>query len=544
MFAVFTVVAILGKPYIPLKTLQLHPTDKVGAFIYGAIDAKGDPDYSWIDMKQYEWRCDNKLGATPCGIILSWDIALSHGCGQAEAMPDCVSPDSDEDGDGWGWENEQSCLVKLKSRSNRVNPSTDKPEASHPECSSAAIDPDGDGWGWENERSCIFPTPASLSQAESSIAVATAASPPCINAETTSGTELDFSATQGIDFSEYDGMNVKIHYEGRARFVRLYLHNYNSAYADPNKISTTAESFATRKFMSSYLRTEDLKAGKAYISLSEFSVEEWWVVESDAPREQALPEFKQIVAVGIDHVEYGIHKMRVDSVELVGERVSTETFLMAILFFWSGLLLLEGGVRYHQLRAASRAREMQIRELNHYANQLEEEKRLLKTRAITDALTGSYNRAGVEQQLLAWCGSKTLPPDAGILMFDIDHFKHINDTHGHDVGDRMLKSLAQVIEANIRDDDVFARWGGEEFILICRQASRENLLMLAEKLRIILAEQGFEPPLQLSITVSIGAALARNDETFDTTLGRADSALYRAKITRNRVSFEGDDSEL
>ncbi|HMU65801.1 MAG TPA: GGDEF domain-containing protein [Cellvibrionaceae bacterium] len=144
------------------------------------------------------------------------------------------------------------------------------------------------------------------------------------------------------------------------------------------------------------------------------------------------------------------------------------------------------------------------------------------------------------QQFLKQLFDGDLNGSIGVLLLDVDHFKAVNDQQGHDAGDRVLKEVALLVAHNIRLTDVFGRWGGEEFILICPQMPAERLIALAEKLRIAISEYRFEAdrrPLHLSM--SIGATLARANESIDTVLKRADLALYEAKNSgRNKVVFK------
>src|SRR5690606_30365038 len=128
----------------------------------------------------------------------------------------------------------------------------------------------------------------------------------------------------------------------------------------------------------------------------------------------------------------------------------------------------------------------------------------------------------------------------GLMVFDIDHFKQINDRFGHDVGDLVLQKFAKIFSHNIRQTDIFGRWGGEEFILICPKIPQARLQDLAEKLRSTIEQQDFEIRGQsLRITVSVGATIVDSKEPFEEVFKRADTALYQAKDQgRNQVQFE------
>jgi len=161
-----------------------------------------------------------------------------------------------------------------------------------------------------------------------------------------------------------------------------------------------------------------------------------------------------------------------------------------------------------------------------------------QNQANLDALTGLPNRRYLEE-LLAEVGPHRRAGDRlGALMIDIDHFKRLNDRHGHATGDRVLRAVGQVISGAVRLDDTPARYGGEEFAVVLRRANAQQALEVAERIRqsisaIPVEEMGTRHP----ITVSVGVAVADTAETeISTLLNSADTALYRAKNEgRNRV---------
>lgn len=141
-----------------------------------------------------------------------------------------------------------------------------------------------------------------------------------------------------------------------------------------------------------------------------------------------------------------------------------------------------------------------------------------------DPLTGIYNRRFSElvlQDMLA----RQVP--AGVLMFDMDRFKAINDTHGHPVGDHVLQRVAQGCQELLRENECLARWGGEEFLIVVPDIDIVALQALAERLRKSIAELPIEPAV--STSASIGITLVRDGDSLESLLQRVDQALYRAK---------------
>lgn len=122
---------------------------------------------------------------------------------------------------------------------------------------------------------------------------------------------------------------------------------------------------------------------------------------------------------------------------------------------------------------------------------------------------------------------------------DIDHFKQINDTFGHDVGDVVLQQFATLINLNIRDRDFFIRWGGEEFLLISPDFNIEEAKEVSYKIKKLISE--YQWPNNLKITCSFGVAERQKDESAESVISRADKALYQAKQSgRNQVVVAQD----
>ena len=164
----------------------------------------------------------------------------------------------------------------------------------------------------------------------------------------------------------------------------------------------------------------------------------------------------------------------------------------------------------------------------------------LEQQAHTDTLTGIGNRRYFfDQAERELARSRRTDKPLALMMLDIDYFKRINDTFGHDAGDAVLKALCEAGLATVRNIDIFARFGGEEFIVLLPETTSDQAGLVAERLRARLAETAVALPdgKTVSFTVSIGLfSLTPRDTNLETLLKRADTALYEAKNTgRNRV---------
>jgi diguanylate cyclase (GGDEF)-like protein len=172
--------------------------------------------------------------------------------------------------------------------------------------------------------------------------------------------------------------------------------------------------------------------------------------------------------------------------------------------------------------------------------------RIHKAAALTDTMTGLFNRRGFVEaahQLIARQAKRGEP--VSVLMFDLDHFKSINDSFGHAVGDDALRLFASIIGTTMRANDVIARFGGEEFVAMLPGTMTEAV-GAAERVRLAFEAAALEMEEgRLGATVSIGVASGQPGADIDTLIGNADAALYRAKLSgRNRVEQADEDGKL
>jgi diguanylate cyclase (GGDEF)-like protein len=164
--------------------------------------------------------------------------------------------------------------------------------------------------------------------------------------------------------------------------------------------------------------------------------------------------------------------------------------------------------------------------------------------AITDPLTGAYNRRYLELQLEQVLETWTrYQRPASVLLIDIDHFKRINDKFGHGVGDSAIKNLVEVISRNIRNVDTLCRYGGEEFVVLLAETPLSKARPVAEKLRAAVENTRVVP--EVGMTISVGVCDVSVADGVDHWLNLADAALYLAKRNgRNRVELAESAIEL
>jgi len=339
--------------------------------------------------------------------------------------------------------------------------------------------------------------------------------------------------TRGRDLSGFDSLEMDLRYRGPSRFVRVSIRNFDPRFSKPDDGNSA-------RIQSVNLRPRDI-AGPVRVDLAELTVPEWWIAQFNLAREYNRPDLHNATTLTIDlpsDLTGQEHELELRSLVLKGEWVSRDRVYLGILCAWllaASLMLLRGWMR---LRHSHHRQQHEIDALTQRTRQLRIEQERLRRLATIDELTGVLNRRGLEQALEDF---EDAAEGMTLLLLDIDHFKAINDRHGHDCGDEVLKRVAAAIAANLRASDVFGRWGGEEFLIACRGTRLRDAGRLAEKLRerVQHGEIG-AAGARIAVTASFGVALAVPGASSAEALKRADAALYRAKEAgRNRVETDG-----
>ena len=320
---------------------------------------------------------------------------------------------------------------------------------------------------------------------------------------------LDF--TRGIDLSVYDELRLSLNIQGPTEFVRFYLRHHNPAYYKEGDANTN-------KYMAVEINTSEFaEAHEVKVPLTQLRVANWWLRMSGVSRKYISPELNNITSVGVDlspYLGFGETSVQINAITFSGSFVKQQHWYLGILVFW---MLFVGG-------AASSKYVLLLKSKTFYEKESQRYQRLSNI----DSLTGALNRVGIEKNIRNIAVGKSLV-DIGIIFIDIDHFKLINDTHGHDGGDIVLKTLVDLVKKNIRAPDLFGRWGGEEFVLILPETTEKTAMDVAEKIRRMVADHAFLDDTLLKVTASFGVAILRESSDFESALKRADQALYSAK---------------
>ncbi|UTF59918.1 GGDEF domain-containing protein [Gilvimarinus sp. DA14] len=342
--------------------------------------------------------------------------------------------------------------------------------------------------------------------------------------------DLIGSEGKGLDLSVYESMTINLKYEGNANNVRLYLRNRHPQYYKVGDLTTT-------KYNGAELDVESLNRGAFTFKLKDFSVADWWITAKSIPMPLSHPDFNDVLFVEIQtgsDVSSGEHQFKLDSISWSGPVISQATLYRVLLITWIFAIVLVLLIRIINLKITLQRNARYQAELQKINGLLNVKNRKFEELAKTDGLTGVANRLGVREalyrSLTEWRDSRT---PLSLIMVDIDHFKEINDKHGHDMGDKVLQVVADTFSHSVRQTDLVARWGGEEFIVICPNTELLQAQSVAENLRGRLANTLIGGAVH--VTASFGVA-SLSDNNLDQLFKQADDALYRAKASgRNRV---------
>lgn len=242
------------------------------------------------------------------------------------------------------------------------------------------------------------------------------------------------------------------------------------------------------------------------------------------------PEWNWILARGIyfDRLD----KIIAAKKEQLSKKVQDDILLLCLIFVVAVIVALF--VAYKFSKELQNIFDRYKKTQQESFEKLEVLNQTLEQQSKTDALTQIFNRGFFNQQLAtAISGANRYKSPISLILFDVDYFKVINDTHGHLAGDSVLKEMAGLIQDNIRQNDLLARWGGEEFVILAPGINGHEALQFAEKLRLLIA--GFSFSAKCTVTCSFGISIYIYPEDGNAVLQRADQALYQAKQTgRNK----------
>ncbi len=336
--------------------------------------------------------------------------------------------------------------------------------------------------------------------------------------------------TAGRDLSKFDSIFVwlKPRNEGS---VRLYMRGYDSVLYRKN--DETSLKFNEIEF------TPIKEPYPAVFVPQEFRVAGWWVSQNEINVHKARVDLSNIPLIEIQtgtNAPLGYGGMEIKGLRFKGKKISQVDLVTTLVALWFVTFLIILIIRFFDYSRERAANKKKQEELRKNLRALEIEKSEYERSSKEDPLTGCLNRAGFsgvllrEQEKLSRTGNPV-----SFMIFDIDHFKEVNDTYGHLVGDEVLVNLAKLVQSMIRNTDSLVRWGGEEFVILSDETSIQNAAFLAEKLRKAIESTALIS--QQQVTCSFGVTEMVPGEDPKSLIARADKALYTSKEGgRNRVT--------
>lgn len=339
--------------------------------------------------------------------------------------------------------------------------------------------------------------------------------------------------SDGVNFADFHDVVLDIRTSGSAVTpIRLYLLNFNPVYSKAGDDDTLK--------INEIQYTPDNKSAKA-IPLNNLHTSAWWLQDRNIDPAYAGSDLSDVVALQVftgEGVKPGNYTITVRSIVLRGKWLTRAQTLGLTLSLWliSALIyFVEIVWSYRHDLQVMRIEQRRLEDIN-AAFRSERDK--LESMAMHDELTGLPNRIALRNHLYQLVPAVQRGEAILSLMFiDLDHFKAINDQHGHLCGDEILRQFATLLSSSTRSGDFCCRWGGEEFLLACTGAPLAAACRLAEELRMLVHAQVWANGLRL--TCSFGVAQMQVAESTTTFIHRADAALYIAKHDgRDRVHPE------
>ncbi|SMF08840.1 diguanylate cyclase (GGDEF) domain-containing protein [Alteromonadaceae bacterium Bs31] len=343
---------------------------------------------------------------------------------------------------------------------------------------------------------------------------------------------------KGLNLSRYSEMKLWIDHIGPAttekKHIKLYLRNAGKKYFKPD------DNFSA-KFNQIQISFDDLRApAPITLEMEAFNVADWWLALRSM--DLSKTEFDNITIIELQASEGDFtHEdlLHLNKIQWQGKLFSDESIYKSLVIAWSTLIFILLFYRLIKLKlklAREKKHQMELIEIN---SLLQLKNLEFSDLAKIDHLTGLYNRLGIHDALYEnikiWKDNRT---PFSLILLDIDNFKNFNDSYGHDAGDSVLKSLSDLLCKNTRSSDCVARWGGEEFAILCSNTDLYRAHLIAETLREKIEAACIHADTQ--VTASFGVASAIQPDVNDL-FKRADTALYEAKKQgRNRTCVNSD----
>jgi len=339
------------------------------------------------------------------------------------------------------------------------------------------------------------------------------------------GYELFFDGAKGshgLDLTNLRSVEVALLYRGTATSFRVHLKNFDPRYSHSANDDTP-------KFLRVEFSTDPGKLQHVVFKAADFGVPDWWLRKWRIPPELSHPEFNNITSMNFEtgtEASPGHHAFEVREIVLRRMRLTEAQWLQTILGIWA---LLTGLYLAH--RFATMRREIEQRRTLHALALRQAEE--AGDAARHDPLTRIFNRRGIFERYDELSAGTPVP--LGVILIDIDRFKMLNDSFGHNYGDEVLSSIAALIRRNVRGLDTIGRWGGEEFLILCPGIDEDGAMQIAENIRSRIEHFHFGDCERITASFGVHWCPASGPPLNDL-VSLADVALYMAKAQgRNRA---------
>lgn len=325
---------------------------------------------------------------------------------------------------------------------------------------------------------------------------------------------------KGLDLSTYDSVTINMDYEGQdnPRF-RFYIRNYDQVY------SVEGDAMSNK-----FNRLDFSLPDASHIDLDYFNVPFWWIDHYNRPVSDSAVDITNAVSVELGlgaSTLAGHHSIKISSIVFHGKIISKALLGELLVGLWVIYAV------YYVCCALHIARRNKARSA-HQQRYLTQEIEELKVKASTDPLTGCRNRTEALDTFYDFERLAQQEKMIHVALFDLDHFKQINDQHGHEVGDKVLVQFVATTYETFGEQYLLYRWGGEEFLLVCLE---QTTLQCHESIDILYIAMDTKAwPNGLTVTASTGVTQLKQNESIRSAIKRADKALYEAKNNgRNQV---------
>ncbi|MFT4938429.1 MAG: diguanylate cyclase (GGDEF)-like protein [Paraglaciecola sp.] len=274
------------------------------------------------------------------------------------------------------------------------------------------------------------------------------------------------------------------------------------------------------------------------LKLDKFYLPSWWLFAYADDMDNGEPNIDNVTDIQISTGDNAFERsetIRIQGIAISGKWLSSQHLYIFLVIVWTSLIFIDGFMALRRARKKLTKSRVRAKELRKITKFLSIEKEKYKSMAKVDHLTKALNRAGLRDILdhvVQQYVENKVP--CSVIMFDIDRFKLVNDSFGHNAGDEVLIELVARVKNHIRKNDCLARWGGEEFVLVCPDTNFDVAIKIAEKHRVDIASTHFSDH---PITCSFGVANLTS-KGISKCFEEADLALYRAKNKgRNQVAY-------